>query len=153
MTLDGMKPEPKRGGQKTVAISEDYLVFLHDQLAVNQAKLKELLDAGAQTIDVLSADSLTKTIGRGPGVHPIDGVVEKIRGWGMDVSIERKGVVVEVGLKCPYAEVVHPKMSAKEPVCPLNEYVLGAVRMEDRGALLEHNVLTKDGARFVIKTG
>ena len=136
-----------------MAISEDYLVFLHDQLAVNQAKLKELLGPGAQAIDVLSADSLTRTVGGTPKGHPVDGAVETIRGWGMDVSLERKGAFVEVALKCPYAEVVHPKMTAKEPVCPLNEYVLGAVRLEDAQAQLEHNTLTKDGAKFVIRTG
>lgn len=138
--------------RRKVSVDEDYLVFLHDQLASNQSKLKEILGSGAEVILLASADNLVNTLDPESTLYSVDGMVEKLKSWGMNVDMKRSGGSVEVELKCPYAETVHPRMASKEPMCPLNAYVLGAVRLEDKGALLQQNALLKDGARFVIRT-
>jgi hypothetical protein len=146
-TLTGM------ARRRRVLIDEEYLAFLHDQLAENQAKLKEILhNSGAETIYGASADRLVQTVVKDFTFHPIDGVLEKFESWGLKVSKKNRGGSVEVQLECPYAETVHPRLSSKEPVCPLNEYVLGALRLEYDGATMKHNSLLKGGAKFVITT-
>ena len=138
---------------KTVEISEEYLTFLHDQLAVNQSKLKEFLnDSGAQVVTDASSDELAGLISKERGVISEDALVDKIEGWGMQVKKNRRGSLVEFDVSCPYAEIVHPKLTAEKPVCPLGEYVLGVVRSGDSGAQLRHNHLKEDGARFSIET-
>jgi hypothetical protein len=50
-------------GPKMVEISEDYLVFLHDELAENQARLRDVLgESGAKAVFSWSADRLVSTV-------------------------------------------------------------------------------------------
>jgi hypothetical protein len=138
---------------KKVEISEDYLVFLHDELANNQKRLKELLgESQAKTIFALSADKLVTSVGPGRyATDPLEGIVQKLSSWGMEVSLNPKGNTTEIDIKCPYAESVHPRMSSEEPFCPLGEYILGAVRLEDSKSQLLHNKLTKDGVQLAVE--
>ena len=138
---------------RKVSVSEGYLAFLHDELSENQARLRELLgDSQSRAIFSFAADRLVKTVEAGKyGFSPIEGITQKMKEWGMTVSQKDKGAVVEVEIGCPYAETVHPQLTSKEPRCPLGEYVLGAVRLEDSKSQLLHNALTEKGVRFVIK--
>jgi hypothetical protein len=139
--------------KKTVTVSEDYLVFLHDELSENIVRLREILgDSQAQAVFSWSADRLVATVGGGKNpINPLDGIIEKLRSWGMEAEVRSKGDTIEVVMKCPYAEVVHPRLSSKEPKCPLGEYVLGAVRLEDEKSLMLRNDLTTGGVKLRIK--
>ena len=138
---------------KKVLIDEDYLVFLHDQLAENQATLKEILgESGANTLLNLSSNRLVSTVGGGLTFHPIDGMVNRLKGWGMQVERKESLGSIELVAKCPYAEKVHPRLKAKSPKCPLGEYILGALRLEFKGASLMTNDLLDDGVRLVVQT-
>ena len=138
---------------KKVSVSEDYLAFLHDELSENQARLRELLgESQSRAIFSFAADRLVNTVEAGKyDFSPIEGVARKLKEWGMSVSQKDKGAVTEVEIECPFAESVHPRMASKEPRCPLGEYVLGAVRLEDSKSQLLHNGLTEKGVKFVIK--
>jgi hypothetical protein len=145
----------REGAKKdeTVSISLAYLAFLHDELAVNKAKLKEILGPGAEVISKSSADSLARTEDSKSTHARADKLANKLREWGMDVSQERKGDMVQFVVGCPYAAYVHPRITAEDPVCPLSEYVLGEVRQLDAGAALVSNALTGSGSRFLIRLG
>ena len=137
---------------KKVLIDEDYLVFLHDQLAENQATLREILgESGANTLLNLSSNRVASTVDGGLTFHPIDGMVNRLKGWGMRVKKKESQGSIELVVKCPYAERVHPRLKAKNPKCPLGEYILGALRLEFKGASLVTNDLLEDGARLVVK--
>jgi hypothetical protein len=81
----------------------------------------------------------------------MEGILQKLAGWGMQVSRKENGSVSELEVKCPYAESVHPRLSTKEPKCPLGEYILGAIRLEDSKSHLLRNDVTKEGVRFTIQ--
>jgi hypothetical protein len=136
-----------------VEVSEDYLVFLHDELAENQKMLKELLgESQSRAIFSLSADRLITTVGSGRyASDPLEGIVKKLTSWGMQVAVKTKGTTTEVEIKCPYAERVHPRLSSEEPTCPLEEYILGAVRLEDSKSQILHHKLTNDGVKLAIE--
>ena len=138
---------------KKVEISEEYLAFLHDELASNQKRVKELLgDSQAKTIFALSADKLINTVGSGRyTTDPLEAVVQKLSSWGMQLEVKTRGKATEIEIKCPYAESVHPRLTAEEPFCPLGEYILGAVRLEDSKSQLLHNRLTRDGVDLAIE--
>jgi biotin operon repressor len=138
--------------RKKVAVDEDYLVFLHDLFAENQAMMSEILGSGADVIRSYGADRLVKTLEKTQTFHPIDGVVQKLKSWGIGVDVETHGYTIGVEVKCPHAEKVHPRLSSAKPVCPLTEYVLGAIRLENREAQMEHSVLLQDGAKLVVRT-
>ena len=139
--------------ERMVSISEDYLAFLHDELAENQVRLREILgDSQAQAVFCWSADRLVSTVEAGRHAYdPMEGVLQKLTSWGMEVVWSERGSISELELKCPYAERVHPKLSSKEPKCPLGEYILGAVRLEDSKSHLLQNDLNKEGVRFRIQ--
>jgi hypothetical protein len=99
-----------------------------------------------------SADRLVSTVETGMySFDPMEGVIQKLKGWGMEVTRTNKGTVSELEVKCPYAERVHPRMSSKEPKCPLGEYILGAMRLEEPKSHLLQNELKKDGVKFRIQ--
>ena len=136
---------------KRVLIDEDYLVFLHDQLAENQATLREILGAsGADAVLRFESERLVAGIGGNLTFHPIDGVVDRLRGWGMHVRRREEKRSIELKVKCPYAKTVHPHLRAKNPKCPLEEYILGAVRLEYKGASLSTSELLNDGVKLVV---
>ena len=139
-------------GPKMVSISEDYLTFLHDQLAENQFKLREVFgDSSADALFCWSADKLVLTVeGNNYSFDPLEGVLQKIRGWGMKISRKDDGEVSQLEVKCPYAETVHPRLSTDHPKCPLGEYILGAVRLRESKSVMLSNDLTGDGVRFRI---
>jgi hypothetical protein len=138
---------------RKVSIAEDYLVFLHEQLAENQAKLREILhDSGSEVVFNMSADGLVRTVEKDFQFRPIDGIVSRMKEWGMTVTLKREAGSMELELRCPYAETVHPQLTSKKPVCPLGEYALGALRLVDREVRLEDNSLLSDGARFRFRT-
>jgi hypothetical protein len=136
---------------KTVSISLAYVAFLHDQLAVNQAKLKEILGSGAEVISGYSSDKLVGALSRESPYGRADRLAKTIKGWGMSLTQTRKGNVVQFEVGCPYAEYVHPRLSSEAPVCPLGEYALGEVRQVDGKAALETCALTEKGSRFAIR--
>ena len=138
---------------KMVSVSEDYLVFLHDELAENQSRLREILgDSQASAILSWSADRLVTTVEAGRhSFSPIESVLEKLTGWGFTASQRDRGKFIEVEVKCPYAERIHPKLVSKEPRCPLGEYILGAVRLDESKSQLVHNSLTEDGVKLTIQ--
>ena len=138
---------------KKVLIDEDYLVFLHDQLAENQATLKEILgESGANTLLNLSSNRVASTVDGGLTFHPIDGMLNRLKGWGMQVEKNESQGSIELVVKCPYADQVHPRLKARNPKCPLGECILGALRLEFKGASLVTNELLKDGAKLVVTT-
>jgi len=141
------------GKTKMVSISEEYLAFLHDELAENHIRLREILgDSQAQAVFCWSADRLVSTVEAGRYTFdPMEGILQKLAGWGMQVSRKENGSVSELEVKCPYAESVHPRLSTKEPKCPLGEYILGAIRLEDSKSHLLRNDVTKEGVRFTIQ--
>jgi hypothetical protein len=145
MDQDGTK-------HKMVSISDDYLAFLHDELAENQIRLREILgDSQAQAVFCFSADRLISTVEAGRySFDPLEGILQKLAGWGMTVSRKDRGNITELEVKCPHAGSVHPRLSSKEPKCPLGEYILGAVRLENPKSILLQNDLTGDGVRFRI---
>jgi len=136
-----------------VSVSEDYLAFLHDELAENQVRLREILgDTQAQAMFCWSADRLVSTVEAGRyAFDPMEGVLQKLASWGMEASRKDVGAISELEVKCPYAERIHPKISSKEPKCPLGEYILGAVRLEASKSRILRNDLTKDGVKFKIQ--
>ena len=138
------------GETGVISISVEYLAFLHDELSENQVGLREILgESQAKAVFNWSADRLVHTVRAGRfASSPIEAVAEKLTRWGMAVSRKRKGNMTEIEIRCPYAARMHPHMSSREPRCPLGEYVLGAVRVEDSKSQLLHNSLTKDGVRF-----
>lgn len=138
---------------KTVSVSEDYLAFLHDVFSENQVRLREILgESQAEAVFSWSADRLIHTAGVGKyELSPIEGVVQKLTDWGMTVSWKEKGDLTELEVKCPYAASAHPRISSSAPKCPLGEYILGAVRLEDSKSLLVHNGLTEEGVSFTLK--
>ena len=142
-----------KGETKTVSISEDYLAFLHDELADNQIRLREILgESQAQAVFCWSADRLVSTVDAGRyAFDPMEGIIQKLAGWGMEVSRKEKGTICELEVKCPYAEMVHPRLNTKVPKCPLGEYILGAVRLEESKSHLLRNDLTGEGVRFKIQ--
>ena len=149
--------EPEQGvgtSPKMISVSLDYLAFLHDELAENQARLRDLLgESQSQTIFCWSADKLVTTVEPGKYDHdPLEGISKKFSNWGMEVSKRSKGSITEIEVKCPYAEEVHSRMVTREPKCPLGEYVLGACRLEESKSQLLHNEFTKTGVRFTVES-
>jgi hypothetical protein len=138
---------------KTISINEDYLAFLHDELAENQIRLREILgESQAQAVFCWSADRLVLTAKVAKyNIDFMEGILQKLVGWGMEVSRKDMGSISKLEVKCPYAERVHPRMSSKEPKCPLGEYILGAVRLEESKSHLLRNDLTKSGVKFKIQ--
>ena len=138
---------------KMVSISADYLAFLHDELSENQARIREILgDNQARAIFSWCADRLVTTVEAGRySFSPVEGIVQKLKSWGITVSRKDRGRAIELEFKCPYAEHVHPRLHSREPRCPIGEYALGAVRLEDSKAQLIHNGLTKDGVKLTIE--
>ena len=135
---------------KTVSVSEDYLAFLHDELSENRVRLREILgESQANALFCWSADRLVTTLGSSRNaLSPVEGIAQTLKSWGMQVEVKSKGNTVDISMKCPYAETVHPRLSSKEPKCPLAEYLLGAVRLEDSKSQLLRNDLTKDGVQL-----
>lgn len=140
-------------GDKLLSVSEDFVAFLHDQLAENQARLRETLGEGASTALLdWCADRLVRTTEKGRySSHPIDAVVRRVSGWGMQVKVKESRGETEIDVQCPYADRVHPQMSSSSPKCPLGEYFLGAVRLEDEKSQLASNHLTSQGVEFTIR--
>jgi hypothetical protein len=138
---------------KTITISEDYLAFLHDVLSENQIRLKEILgESEAGAVFSWCADRLVRTVRPSRyASSPIEGVVRRLTSWGMVVTWKEEGNLTKIEVKCPYAEQVHPRLSSKGSSCPLGEYLLGAVRLEDSKAQLLHNTLTEEGVKFALK--
>jgi len=136
-----------------VLVSEDYLAFLHDQLAENQARLRELLgESQAQAIFCISADQLVSTVGVGRyEMDSLDSILQKLSGWGMNVKRKDKGDVIDLSVKCPYASKVHPRLKSNQSKCPLSEYVLGAVRLENAKSQLVGNELTQEGVKLRVR--
>lgn len=136
-----------------VLVNEEYLAFMHDELAENHARLKETLgESGAAAVFDWCADRLVRTSEKGKySFHPIDAVVRRVSGWGMQLRVKEVAGKVEVEVQCPYAEGVHPRLSSSSPKCPLGEYVLGAVRLEDEKSQLVSNRLTPRGSKFTIQ--
>jgi hypothetical protein len=143
------------GGKETetMAVGEEYLAFLHDELSENQTRLRDLLgDSQSRAIFSFCADRLVSTVETGRyAFSPVEGIVQKLEGWGMSISQKEKGREVQFEIKCPYAEKVHPRLSSKEPGCPLGEYILGAIRLEEPKSQLVHNSLTKEGVKLTIE--
>jgi len=137
-----------------VSVSEDYLAFLHDELAENQARLRETLGAGAaDAMFDWCADKLVRTTEKGKySFHPIDSVIQRASGWGMHVKVKEMEGKTEIEVQCPYAERIHLKLSSSSPRCPLGEYILGAVRLEEPKSQLVANHLTPQGVKFTIQT-
>lgn len=136
-----------------ISVSEEYLAFLHDELAENLARLRETLGDGPAN-DVLGwcADRLVRTTGKGKySSHPIDSVILRLSDWGMKVKAKETQGATEVEVQCPYAERIHSRLASSSPKCPLGEYVLGAVRLEDEKSQLVSNNLTPRGVKFVIQ--
>jgi hypothetical protein len=133
-------------------INEDFLAFLHDELSENQARLREILgESRASAVFGWCAERLVGTVGTGRYGHdPIEGIVKRLNGWGMTVSQRARRGAIELEIKCPYAEHVHSRLFSRVPRCPLGEYIIGAVRLEDSKSRLVHNALTEEGARLTI---
>lgn len=147
---------PKEENQdkpKMVLVSEDYLAFLHDQMAENQARLRELLgESQAQAIFCISADRLISTVGvERYETDSLDGILHKLSEWGMEVKRKNRGDVIDLEVKCPYAERVHPRLKSSQSKCPLSEYVLGAVRLENAKSQMVGNDLKQDGVSLRIR--
>jgi hypothetical protein len=136
-----------------VSVSEDYLAFLHDALSENQARLREILgESQAKAVFSWCADRLVRTVkvGRYEST-PLEGVIQKLSSWGMEVTWREDGTLTKLEVRCPYAGRVHSEMSSRESRCPLGEYVLGALRLEDSKCQLLHNSLTDVGVSFTLK--
>jgi len=149
--LDFMTSE--RDDAKMILVPEGYLAFLHDELSENRARLKELLgESQADAVLSWCADRFVRTerLGRYSS-SPAEGLVQKLSSFGIAATWRENGDVVTFEVRCPFARRVHPLTSSREPRCPLGEYVLGAVRLEDPKAQLVHNDLTGDGARFTLR--
>ena len=146
-------PSEDQADPKTVPVNVEYLAFLHDQLAENQQRLRELLgDSQARAIFCISADKLVSTIGAGRyKTDPMEGILAKLSEWGFYVSRKEKGDTSELEIKCPLAETVHPRLASHSPKCPLAEYVLGAIRLEDAKSQLLTNDLTNDGVKLKLQ--
>lgn len=139
-------------GERMVTVSEDYLAFLHDELAENQARLRETLgDSAANAMFDWCADKLVRTTERGRHSHTIDSVVQRLSGWGMQVKMKEVQGTAELEVQCPYAPRIHPRLSSSSPKCPLGEYLLGTVRLEDEKSQLVSNHLTSVGVKFTIQ--
>ena len=137
---------------KMVSISEDYLAFLHDELSENQARLKQILgESQSKAIFSWNADSLIRTIPAGKNSSSIDALVQKLKDWGMSVTYREKGRAIEFEIGCPFADNIHPLLASKEPRCPLGEYILGAIRLEEPRSQLAHNSLSKEGVTLTIE--
>lgn len=138
---------------RTVSVSEDYLAFLHEMLSGNQVRLREILGGRqAKAIFNWSADQLVRTVKADRYASgPVEGAVQQLTRWGMAVSWKEVGNTTELEIRCPYAERIHPQMASREAMCPLGEYILGAVRLEESKAQLMHNNLTKEGATFAFE--
>lgn len=136
-----------------VQISEDYLAFLHDELAENQARLREALgDSAADALFDWCADKLVRTTEKDKySFHPIDAVVKRLSGWGMQVRVKEAQGTTEIEVQCPHAARVHPRLSSSSQRCPLGEYFLGAIRLEDEKSQLASNHLTPQGVRFAVQ--
>lgn len=136
-----------------VTVSEDFLAFLHDELAENQARLRETL--GASAADAMfdwCADKLIRTAEKGKySFHPLDSVVQRLSRWGMQVKVKETQGTIEVEARCPYAERVHHRLSSSSPKCPIGEYVLGAIRLESGKSQLVSNHLTPQGVKFTVQ--
>ena len=138
---------------KSVLVGEDYLLFLHDAFSENQARLREIFgESQARAVFSWCADRLVRTVKVGKYTsNPIEGVVRRLSSWGLAVTWKEGGNLTELKVKCPYAKLVHPRMPSRERSCPVGEYILGAVRLEDSRSQLIHNGLTEDGVRFTLK--
>ena len=122
-------------------------------LSENQARLREILgESQAAAVFSWCADRLVRTVKVGRySSSPIEGVAQKLASWGMTVTWKEDENLTKLEVKCPHAGLVHPGLSSREPRCPLGEYILGAVRLEDPKSQLVHNDLTKEGVRFTLK--
>jgi len=151
MTQAAVPQETK--GVTMVTVSEDYLAFLHDELSENQSRLRQILgESQSKAIFSWNSDGLIRTIPPGrDSSNSLDGIVQKLRGWGMKVTYRQKGRAVEFEIDCPYADQIHPLLASKEPRCPLGEYILGAVRLEDPKSQLLHNSLTAAGVKLTFE--
>jgi hypothetical protein len=138
---------------RTVPVNVEYLAFLHDQLAENQMRLRELLgESQARAIFCISADKLVSAIGSGRyKTDPMEGILARLSEWGFHVTRKEKGDVAELEIKCPLAETVHPRLTTSSPKCPLGEYVLGAIRLEDSKSQLLTNDLLSDGVKLKLQ--
>lgn len=145
--------DEKEEKPRMITISEEYLAFLHDEISENYLRLREILgESQASAIMSWSADRLVSTVGGERRVpSPIEGVIKKLEGWGLKVSQKDRGKFVELEVQCPYAEHIHPKMTSERPICPLGEFVLGAVRLDDSKSQLAHNELLSDGVKLTIQ--
>jgi hypothetical protein len=128
-----------------------YIGFLHDIIAEYHERL-----AGATSPQVAReflasiADKEIRHLGLDNDPTPKNTIKNIVESMGMKYQTFRVGDQMVSKLECPYAEVVHPRISTTNPICPIALLTLAAERVTNKRIIMTNNHLTREGAEYTL---
>lgn len=128
-----------------------YISALHNLVYTYHEKLVEVTSPKAATMFLgVVADKLVRDLKVTNAEHALDTIRESIGEWGLKLEATKVGRQTICKIECPFAPLVHPLITERNPFCPMSLLVLGAKRLGERDASLASMILVEDGSRFTI---
>jgi hypothetical protein len=128
-----------------------YVGFLHDVIAAYHERLTEATSPQiAAHFLTFIADKEIRHLKLDNDPNPKKTIEYIIQSMGMKYQSIRVGEQTVSKLDCPYASVVHPRMSATNPICPVAILNLAAERVTNKRITMTKNQLTLEGAEYTL---
>jgi len=128
-----------------------YLAFLHDVIAAYHERLSETTSPKVASLFLASiADKESRNLGLDKEANPKKNVERLLENLGMKYESVKIGETTVDKLVCPFANVVHQRISATHPICPISVLALAAERIPGKRMVIASNQLTDTGAEYTI---
>lgn len=128
----------------------EFLRVLHEIVAAGNRRLASVTSpevanqfAGAVASEVMPSLGFQNDPNGG-----LDAVKKFLGRIGVKFTTTAVGEVLDCEIECPFAKQLHS--GTPDLICPTAMLVLGAVRMKERGALIQTHTLTDHGAHVII---
>jgi len=129
-----------------------YIAILHDIIAAYHERLSQAAspDVAAHFLATI-ADKQVRYLGLDKDSDPKKALETFLQNIGMKHQTFKIGDYKTVTrLECPYANVVHPRITAAHPICPISVLALATERITNKKLLIASNHLTPTGAEYTI---
>lgn len=133
-----------------------YTAALHDIIAAYHQRLAEVTSPKvaahlfANVSDKAMAVAMQRLGITEEGEHTEQKLKEFMSRLGLTFGITKVGDTWNCRFDCPFAEMIHPLITAKNPMCPVSAFILGLARKHDRTAIMSSIELTETGAECKI---
>ena len=97
-----------------------------------------------------TAAQVVKTV-TGDSSEPMEAIRRIIEKYGYRINEAHEDDHSSWSIKCPFAQRVHPNLSASDAICPISLLILGAVRLQKQNSFMMERSLDTDGSQFIIK--